>query len=53
MTEFVLEHVFAAPPATLWRAWTEPALLARWYKPNPKCRTEVLQHDLRPGGVMR
>lgn len=53
LDEFVLERVFAAPLETVWRAWTEPELLARWYKPNPMCETAVLQHDLRPGGVLR
>ncbi|MEM7136289.1 MAG: SRPBCC domain-containing protein [Myxococcota bacterium] len=51
--EFVLERVFAAPPTTVWRTWTEPSLLARWYKPNAECQTAVLEHDLRSGGVMR
>ncbi|MGB5812341.1 MAG: SRPBCC domain-containing protein [Polyangiales bacterium] len=53
MTEFVLERVYAAPQAMVWRAWTEPDLLTRWYRPNPNCQTAVLEHDLRPGGVMR
>ncbi len=53
ITDFVLERVFAAPLETVWRAWTDPELFARWYKPNPSCQTAVLQHDLRPGGVMR
>ena len=52
MTEFVLERVFAAPLQTVWRTWTEPELFSRWYKPNQRCQTAVLQHDLRPGGVM-
>lgn len=52
-TEFVLERVFTAPAGTLWKAWTEPELFARWYKPNPRCETEVLEYDLQPGGVMR
>ena len=52
-TEFVMERTFAAPPETVWRAWTDPALLARWYKPDPSCETAVLQHELHPGGVLR
>jgi uncharacterized protein YndB with AHSA1/START domain len=51
--DYILERVFAAPIQTVWRTWTEPALFARWYKPDPKCETAVLQHELRPGGVMR
>lgn len=50
--EFVLERKFAAPPEKVWRAWTEPELLARWYKPNASCATAVLHCDLRPGGTL-
>ncbi|MCO4762175.1 MAG: SRPBCC domain-containing protein [Myxococcales bacterium] len=50
---FVLERTFAAPIETVWRTWTDPALFARWYKPNDMCETAVLEHDLQPGGVMR
>ena len=53
MSDFVMERVFAAPPETVWRTWTDPALFARWYKPNPQCKTAVLEHDLRVGGVLR
>jgi uncharacterized protein YndB with AHSA1/START domain len=31
---YVLERTFDAPPELVWRGWTEPALLARWYGPN-------------------
>jgi uncharacterized protein YndB with AHSA1/START domain len=49
---FVLERQFAAPPETVWRAWTDPVLLARWYKPMPTCETTVLHFDLRPEGTL-
>ena len=49
---FVLVRSFAAPPPLVWRTWTEPALLARWYKPNPMCQTTVLEHGLHTGGLM-
>jgi uncharacterized protein YndB with AHSA1/START domain len=49
---YVLERVFSAPLETLWRTWTDPTLFVRWYKPVATCETAVLQHDLRPGGVM-
>ena len=52
MTEFVLDRVYGAPPQAVWRTWTEPTLLARWYKPDPTCQTSVVRHELRPGGVM-
>ncbi|MEM9730664.1 MAG: SRPBCC domain-containing protein [Myxococcota bacterium] len=51
--EFILEREYASPRDSVWRAWTEPELLARWYKPNPSCETAVLHFDLKPGGVLR
>ncbi|MBC8242468.1 MAG: SRPBCC domain-containing protein [Alphaproteobacteria bacterium] len=46
--EFVMEREFDAPRELVWRAWTEPELLARWYGPNVE--TVVHEFDLRPGG---
>ena len=47
--EFVIEREFDAPPELVWRAWTEPELLARWYGPNVE--TVVHEFDLSPGGL--
>ncbi len=47
--ELILERVVPLPPAAVWRAWTEPELLMRWFCPAP-WRTEEAQIDLRPGG---
>ena len=33
----------------VWRAWTEPELLARWYGPN--IETIIHKFDLKPGGL--
>jgi uncharacterized protein YndB with AHSA1/START domain len=46
---YVLERQFDAPRAIVWKAWTEPALLARWYGPNAE--TVVHRLDLEPGGL--
>lgn len=46
---YVLDRHFAAPPALVWRCWTEPDLLARWYGPNVETVIHAL--DVRPGGV--
>lgn len=47
--EFVLDRFFDAPRAMVWRAWTDPELLARWYGPN--IETVIHKFDLKPGGV--
>ncbi len=39
---------FAAPPALVWRTWTEADLLARWY--GPGVETIIHELDVRPGG---
>jgi len=50
--ELVISRVFDAPRALVFRAWTEPRHLARWWSPkgftNPVCEL-----DLRPGGRIR
>ena len=47
--EIVLTRVFDAPRALVWRAWTDPEHLMRWWGPehftSPTCRI-----DLRVGG---
>lgn len=51
LKELVITRVFDAPLDLVWRAWTEPALLARWWGPrgfsNPRCELEA-----KPGGRM-
>ena len=46
---YVLERVFDAPRELVWRTWTEPDLLARWYGPNVE--TIVHRLDVKPGGL--
>ena len=45
---YVLERTFDASRELVWRTWTEPEFLARWYGPNVE--TIVHQLDVRPGG---
>lgn len=48
--DLTLQRVIRAPQHELWRAWTEPALLERWWTPAPTItRVDVL--DVRPGGA--
>jgi uncharacterized protein YndB with AHSA1/START domain len=44
-----LSHTVAVPREAVFRAWTEPALLARWWWP-PRFATRFAL-DLRPGGA--
>lgn len=44
-----LERVFDAEPARVYRAWTEPEILTRWFAPKP-FTTPVANLDVRPGG---
>ncbi len=48
-SEAVIAGALDAPPATVFDAWTDPALLARWWGPHgftiPVCTA-----DARPGG---
>jgi len=48
-SQYVLDRVFDAPRAMVWRAWTDPKLLSRWYGPNAE--TIVHKFDLKPGGL--
>lgn len=52
MTElptYVLDREFNAPLALVWKAWSDPELLARWY--GPGVETVIHAFDLRPGGA--
>jgi uncharacterized protein YndB with AHSA1/START domain len=45
-------RVFDAPPALVWKAWTDPKMMAEWFGPrgftNPVCEL-----DVRVGGSLR
>jgi len=45
----ILTRIFNAPRALVWKAWTDPKLVAEWWGPqeftNPRC-----EWDARPGG---
>ena len=44
-----LTRLIAAPVAKVWRAWSDPALLPKWYGPaGYSCTTSSI--DLRAGG---
>ena len=45
----VIDREFDAPRELVWRAWTAPELLPRWY--GPRVETIIHQLDLEPGGL--
>jgi len=45
--ELSITRLIDAPPATVWRVWTE--WLEEWWAPKP-WTTRVVENDLRPGG---
>lgn len=48
--ELSITRAIDAPRAQVWRCWTEPELLKRWYCPKPWHVSHVEQ-DIRPGGA--
>jgi uncharacterized protein YndB with AHSA1/START domain len=47
-----LTRLYEAPRALVWRAWTDPAHLARWFGPRG-FTSSVPELDLRVGGALR
>ncbi|WP_435974752.1 SRPBCC domain-containing protein [Streptomyces sp. Qhu_M48] len=50
--ELVVTRTFDAPPARVWRAWTEPEHVREWYGVSA-LTTTVVEIDLRVGGAWR
>jgi uncharacterized protein YndB with AHSA1/START domain len=48
--QLVVTREFDAPRDLVWKAWTEPDRLARWWGPKGS-EIRVARLDLRPGGV--
>jgi uncharacterized protein YndB with AHSA1/START domain len=49
---FVIERTYDAPPARVWRAWTDPEQKLEWFGPRTLAKPE---HELefRVGGIER
>ena len=49
--ELVITRIFDAPRELVWKAWTDPDKMAKWWGPhmftNPVCKM-----DVRPGGAI-
>lgn len=50
--DLVLERVVDVPRELVWRAWTEPEHIKKWFTPVP-WQTVDCEIDLRPGGIFR
>ena len=48
----IIERVFRASPDRVFRAWTDPAILVKWWGPAGYTTPE-LSLDVRPGGAWR
>lgn len=48
----VVECYFAAPPAKVFQAWTDPKRIVKWFGPAPNSLLSATI-DLRPGGSWR
>jgi uncharacterized protein YndB with AHSA1/START domain len=54
LQEITIRRVFDAPRELVWKAWTEPARLARWWgKRGWSTPPATITMDVRPGGVFR
>lgn len=47
-----LEKIVNVSPDVIWKAWTTPEILMKWFCPRPWTTVEC-ELDLRPGGVFR
>lgn len=48
--DLVLQRVLRAPRSAVWRAWTDPEQLQRWWVPAPTV-ARIDQLDVKPGGA--
>ncbi len=47
--ELVISRIIDAPRHSVYRCWTEPALMVQWFTPKP-WGTKSAEVDVRPGG---
>lgn len=48
--EFVISRTFNAPLKRVWKAWTDPEQMAKWWGPKG-FKATVKMLDLKPGGI--
>ena len=47
--DLVLERIFDAPRDLVWKAWSSPEHMKKWWAPRPY-ETPEIEMELRPGG---
>jgi len=50
--DLVLERIVDVPAGRVWKAWTEPEQIKKWFTPAPWTTVDC-EIDLRPGGIFR
>ncbi|MBI2685381.1 MAG: SRPBCC domain-containing protein [Acidobacteria bacterium] len=50
--DILITRVYDFPRELVFRAWTDPELLSRWYAPDG-CTVEFFDFDFREGGTFR
>lgn len=50
--DLTITRVLDAPKAAVWKAWTTPELLMKWFSPEPVKTTEC-EIDFRTGGIFK
>jgi uncharacterized protein YndB with AHSA1/START domain len=51
-TALTITRVLDAPRSLVWKAWTDPAHVSRWWGPHG-CTVSLDEADRRPGGSFR
>lgn len=51
--KLAVNRLLSAPPAVIWRAWTDPRQIERWWHPAAFRRPVCERLDLRVGGGFR
>ncbi|MFB5650605.1 SRPBCC family protein [Leptospira wolffii] len=51
-TDLVLERIVDVPRELVWKAWTTPAHILKWFTPAPWTTIDC-ELDLRAGGIFR
>lgn len=49
-SDFIVSRLIKAPRSLIWKAWTMPEYLEKWWTPKPMT-AKMVSFDLRPGGA--